>query len=87
MPSLIVIDGGKTHKKAAEKIIREHKLSIPIVSVVKDEHHQPREILGIKKYREQYEKEILLANNEAHRFAITYHRSLQRKGFVGKRRK
>lgn len=85
-PSLVVVDGGTAQKNATEKIIKEHALKIPVVSVVKDEYHKPREILGVKKYRDYYEKEILLVNHEAHRFAITYHRKLIRRKFIGKQR-
>lgn len=83
-PSLVVVDGGRAQKNAVEKIIKERALKIPVVSVVKDEYHKPREIVGVKKYRDYYEKEILLVNHEAHRFAITYHRKLIRRKFIGK---
>jgi len=54
-------------------------LPIPVVAIVKDEHHRPKGTLGDKKLIRAYEKDILLANSEAHRFAISYHRELQRK--------
>ncbi len=82
IPELIVVDGGKQQKNRAEKVLRERKFFIPVVSVVKDERHRPREILGEKEFRLEHEKEILLANNEAHRFAISYHRTLRRKAFM-----
>lgn len=74
LPKLIVLDGGKAQKNAAESVLRGAGIAIPAVSVVKDEHHRPREILGEKSITQKYEKEILLANSEAHRFAIKYHR-------------
>jgi len=46
--------------------------------VVKNEYHKPREILGDKKWLE-YEKEIILSNSEAHRFAIGFHKNLREK--------
>ena len=49
-------------------------VQIPIVAVVKDEHHRAREIIGDKISARDYEAEIILANSEAHRFAISYHR-------------
>ncbi|MDH5442537.1 MAG: GIY-YIG nuclease family protein [Candidatus Nomurabacteria bacterium] len=78
-PQLIVVDGGKAQKNRAEKTLREMGIEIPVVSVVKDDKHRAREILGLKKYREQNEREILLSNAEAHRFAINYHKNLRRK--------
>lgn len=79
LPNLIVVDGGIAQKNAADNILKEYGISIPIFSVVKDERHRPREILGDKISRTKHENEILLANNEAHRFAITAHRSRRRK--------
>lgn len=79
-PNLIVIDGGKGQINAAKKILKESGLEmIDIVSVVKDERHKPREILELKD--KSLEKQIILANAEAHRFAIGYHRKLRSKGF------
>jgi hypothetical protein len=58
--------------------------------VVKDEKHKPKEILGGSVIRQsadqikfKYEKEILLSNLEAHRFAIGFHKQLRNK-FLGK---
>jgi excinuclease UvrABC nuclease subunit len=48
--------------------------NIEIVSVLKGEGHKPKAILGNKKLTEKYSNDILLANNEAHRFVIKYHR-------------
>ena len=53
--------------------------SIDVVAVVKDERHRPREIIGRRGLIEKWEREILLANSEAHRFAIKYHRELRDK--------
>src|SRR3989344_5270862 len=83
-PKLIVVDGGKAQKTAAEAILHAAGAGIPVVGVVKDEHHRPREILGITKVRplgslrSGLEHSILLANSEAHRFAIKYHRKKRR---------
>ncbi len=81
LPQLVVVDGGAAQINGAEDVLQEFKLSIPVVSVVKDERHKAREVLGSKQYVVGREKAILLANAEAHRFAIGYHRKLRRKGF------
>ena len=73
-PELIVVDGGKAQVNIAEKVLKESGIEIPVVGVVKDERHRPREILGDMRLRRTHEEEILLANSEAHRFAIKYHR-------------
>ena len=73
-PKLIVIDGGKAQKNRAERVLKEAGVGIPVVSVVKDEKHKPREILGDKELITEHESAILLANSEAHRFSIARHR-------------
>ncbi len=72
-PRLIVIDGGTTHKKAAETLLNELGIEIPVVSVVKDEKHRPREVIGSHKLPVS-NADIVFANSEAHRFSITKHR-------------
>ena len=79
LPRLIVVDGGKAQINAMERVLRDAGVRIPVVGVLKDDKHRPKEILGSKELRIKYEKEILLANSEAHRFAIEYHRKLKRK--------
>jgi excinuclease ABC subunit C len=78
-PDLLVLDGGLPHKQIAEKILASLGLLIPCVSVVKDERHKPKDILGDKVHVDYHKKDILLANAEAHRFAITYHKTLRNK--------
>jgi excinuclease UvrABC nuclease subunit len=78
LPDLIVVDGGTAQKRAMEKVLRENKINIPVVSVVKDEYHRPKQILGDKKWL-VYEREILLSNSEAHRFAVGFHKHLRGK--------
>jgi len=78
MPNLIVIDGGVGQKNLAESMLADRNISIPVVSVVKDDRHRAREILGDSVLAKRHEKSILLANAEAHRFAIAYHRKLRR---------
>ena len=56
--------------------------NIPIVSVVKDDQHRPDHFLGDEKMAEIHAKSILLANSEAHRFAIAYHKKLRSRKFL-----
>ena len=74
LPDLIVVDGGVAQKNAALIILNQYKLDIPIVAVVKDKTHKPERLLGNNIIISQNKEAILLANTEAHRFAITYHR-------------
>lgn len=78
-PDLVVIDGGIQHKQTAEKVLASLGLLIPCVSVVKDDRHKPKDILGDKVHVDYHKKEILLSNSEAHRFAIGYHKTLRDK--------
>lgn len=78
MPNLIVIDGGIGQINASRGIIKD----IPIVSVVKDDAHKPSYFLGDEAIAKEHSKSILLANSEAHRFAITYHKLLRKKSFL-----
>lgn len=82
LPSLIVVDGGEVQRSVMEEVLTEHNLSIPVVSVVKDERHQPRDVLGSQELAIKHRKEILSSNAEAHRFAIGYHKKLRRKNFL-----
>ncbi len=75
MPRIIAVDGSTAQINAAEKVLREYGIQIPVVGVVKDEKHRPREIRGDRNIIKDRERDILLANSEAHRFAITYHRN------------
>ena len=77
-PNLIVVDGGKAQINVAKRVLDQSGLGeiIEVVSVVKDERHRPKNILGNRNTIQKHEKEILLANHEAHRFAIKYHRSI-----------
>lgn len=78
-PDLIVFDGGLAHKHTGEGVLAEAGVLIPSVSVVKDERHKPKDILGRKEHVDNHKKEILLANSEAHRYAISYHKLLRNK--------
>ncbi len=78
-PQIIVVDGGKAQINIARKILEKFGLDIPVVSVLKNEYHKPEAVMGDKTISSKYSNEILLVNNEAHRFAIKYHRSLRNK--------
>jgi excinuclease UvrABC nuclease subunit len=78
-PQLIVVDGSTAQKNAAELILRQHAMLIPVVGVVKDERHKPIRIIGQKKLLDIHKHSILLANAESHRFAIAYHRDKRSK--------
>ncbi|MFM2414701.1 MAG: hypothetical protein RI911_394 [Candidatus Parcubacteria bacterium] len=78
LPDIFVADGGEVQRGAMAALLPEN-LRGRVVSVLKDARHQPKEILGDAEIAGQHKKAILLANSEAHRFAITFHRSRMRK--------
>jgi len=80
-PKLIVVDGSTAQRNAAERVLKQYGMAIPVVGVVKDEKHRPRSIAGGGQSATGRDKEILLANAEAHRYAIGFHRRRLSKEF------
>jgi excinuclease ABC subunit C len=76
-PRLIVVDGSTAQLNAAEKTLASFGVRIPVVGVTKDDKHRARAIQGDRGVITGHEHDILLANAEAHRFAIAYHRKLR----------
>mgnify|MGYP003392938017 CR=1 FL=1 len=81
-PDLIVVDGGVAQINTAHKVLRALKIKIPVVSVVKDERHKPKAIQGSEVLAREYKSAIVLANSEAHRFAINYHKNMRNRNFL-----
>ena len=86
-PNLIVVDGGIAQINLVKSILKENNLDIEVVSVVKDERHKPKDFLGKEGTVNKYKEDILLINNEAHRFAISYHRKTRGNLFLTKKKK
>ena len=84
IPDLILMDGGKGQVNIALKVLEELQLSIPVCGMVKDDNHRTRGLyynnieLPIDRHSEGF-KLITRIQDEAHRFAIEYHRSLRDK--------
>ncbi len=72
-PKVIVVDGGRAQKKAAESVLAEAGVKISVAAVVKDERHRPREVIGARAAGIS-EADAVLANAEAHRFSLSRHR-------------
>lgn len=82
LPALIVVDGSMAQMNIAKKVLKIYKLNISIVAVVKDDRHKVRAIIGDDNLIKNYKKSIILANSEAHRFAILYHKQKRAKMFL-----
>jgi len=80
-PDLLVVDGGLNQLNAIKTVLTKAKIVIPIVAVVKDERHRPKQILGLPGTPLNVEERrlIFLLDAEAHRFAISYHRQRRKK--------
>ncbi len=79
-PDMFVVDGGETQRSVFVDCLAQSPLKhVPIVNVVKDSNHKASKFLGDPKLINRYKREILLANSEAHRFAIAYHVGLRGK--------
>lgn len=81
LPNLIVVDGSTAQINAAKEVLLERNFNIETVAVVKDVNHKAKEVVGKKSIVEKRKNEILLANNEAHRFAQAYHHNLRRRPY------
>ena len=83
-PDLIMMDGGRGQVNIALKVLEELHLNIPVCGMVKDDNHRTRGLyyhnVEIPKDRgSEGFKLITRIQDEAHRFAIEYHRSLRSK--------
>jgi excinuclease ABC subunit C len=74
LPKLIVVDGGVTQENIAKKVLEEFGYKISIVAVTKNASHKPINLRGEKRIIKKYEMDILLANSEAHRFSLAFHK-------------
>ena len=74
-PDLVVVDGNKVQKGAAEKLLATLGKHIPVVAVVKDDRHRPAGLRGMSTELAPHKGAILLANSEAHRFVLKFQKS------------
>ncbi len=86
-PDLLMMDGGRGQVNIALSVLEELKINIPVCGMVKDDNHRTRGLyfnnieLPIDTRSEGF-KLITRVQDEAHRFAIEYHRSLRSKAQV-----
>lgn len=86
-PDILMMDGGKGQVNVALKVLERLGLHIPVCGMVKDDYHRTRglyynnEIIPFPKNSEAF-RMITRLQDEAHRFAIEYHKSLRSKGQV-----
>jgi excinuclease ABC subunit C len=94
LPDLIVVDGGKAQLNVALKVLKNYKLDIPVLGISKGEGLRssgapdklffPNQKLPLELSLSSPALHLLKrVRDEAHRFAITYHRQLRAKSFLG----
>ncbi|MBO5093327.1 MAG: excinuclease ABC subunit UvrC [Lachnospiraceae bacterium] len=86
-PDLLLMDGGKGQVNIALEVLGEMHLAIPVCGMVKDDNHRTRGLYYNNEeipidHRSEGFKLITRIQDEAHRFAIEYHRSLRSKSQV-----
>ena len=86
-PDLIIMDGGKGQVNIALKVIKKFNLDIPVCGLVKDDFHRTRGIIYNNKEIEIEERSLLFkfltrVQDEAHNYAISYHRELLNKNMI-----
>ena len=86
-PNLILMDGGKGQVNVALEVLQRLELDIPVCGMVKDDNHRTRGLyfnnveLPLERNSESF-KLITRIQDEAHRFAIEFHRKLRSQGQV-----
>lgn len=86
-PDLLMMDGGRGQVNIALAVLEKLQLSIPVCGMVKDDNHRTRGLyyqnveIPIDKHSEGF-RLITRIQDEAHRFAIEYHRSLRSKAQI-----
>ncbi len=88
LPDLLLIDGGATHAAAASAVLRDAALRIPVYGMVKDDRHRTRALItedgrevGLSAFPAVFAL-IGKIQEETHRFAIEYQRSLRSASFA-----
>ncbi len=85
-PDLILVDGGIQQMNAASEVLKSLELNIPVAGLVKSEDHRTHHLLDTEHNTIALEKQSRLfhflshVQEEAHRFATTFHKDLREKG-------
>jgi len=84
LPDLILVDGGKGQVNAASKVLNSFNLSIPIVGLAKGPERKRNDLIGVLPEKVDF-KTLIKVRDEAHRFAISYHKRVRGRKFLRKR--
>ena len=84
LPDLILVDGGKMHTAAVKNVLKDENVEVPVFGMVKNSKHKTRAItsdgaeIDIKSNTRVFNF-IFKIQEEVHRYAINYHKSLRNK--------
>jgi len=81
LPDLVLIDGGAGQINAAKNVVREFKLKIPVIGIAKGPTRKRNDIIGIVPKGIE-KKTLIRVRDEAHRFAIKYHKKVRSAEFM-----
>lgn len=84
LPHLILVDGGKGQVNAAKKVLSECGLAIPVVGIAKGPTRKKNEFIGAMPSWVS-ERTLIRVRDEAHRFAVAYHRALRSRSSFARR--
>lgn len=86
-PDLIFVDGGKGHVNIVEGLLREMDIKIPVCGIVKNSKHKTRGLIYNNKEIKDLNNEVMnfitRVQDEMHRYAISYHRTIRNKRGLG----
>jgi excinuclease ABC subunit C len=78
LPSLILVDGGRGQVNALKQVLAERGLEIPVLGIAKGRRRKKNEFIG-RLPKSVSEKTLIKVRDEAHRFAIKYHKRIRTK--------
>ena len=81
LPRLVVVDGGAGQVRIAKTVIAERKLTIPVVGIAKGPERKRNDIIGIIP-KGIAKKTLIRVRDEAHRFAVKYHKEVRKRNFI-----
>ena len=84
LPDLILVDGGQGHVNAAAEVLEHLDIKIPVFGMAKDDHHKTRQLVSVQgeaalPVQSAAFRLVAFIQDEAHRFAVTYHKKLHSK--------
>lgn len=81
LPNLVLVDGGKPQVNVARKVLKDCGLKIPVVGIAKGQERKKNEFIdAMPKWAD--ENTLIKVRDEAHRFAISFHKKLREKEFL-----